>query len=87
LKSGGVLASDALVGGMMKDMDNNSDGKVSFEEFVEFAEKVDKINEEESSKATMILIGRAKAGFHLKSINLAKIFEEDFGGGGHPKAA
>ena len=36
--------------------------------------------------ATMILIGRAKAGFHLKSVNLAKLFEE-FGGGGHAKAA
>jgi len=87
LKSGGVLASDALVSGIMKDMDVNSDGKVSFEEFVEFAERVAKLSEEENSKANMILIGRAKAGFHLKSINLAKIFEKDFGGGGHPKAA
>ena len=62
LKSGGVLASNALVGGIMKDMDLNSDGKVSFEEFVEFAERVEKMNEEENSKATMVSMcsGRAK---------------------------
>jgi hypothetical protein len=62
LKSGGVLASNALVGGIMKDMDVNSDGKVSFEEFVEFAERVEKMNEEENCKATMVSMcsGRAK---------------------------
>ena len=87
LKGGGVVASEDLVDNLMEEMDNNKDGRVDFEEFFVFAKKLQFQIDIEQGKvpATMILIGRAKAGFHLKSVNLAKLFEE-FGGGGHAKA-
>ncbi|GMH81858.1 hypothetical protein TrVE_jg5384 [Triparma verrucosa] len=88
LKGGGVVASEELVDNLMEEMDKNRDGRVDFEEFFAFAKKLQLQIDIEEGKvpATMILIGRAKAGFHLKSVNLAKLFEE-FGGGGHAKAA
>ena len=88
LRSGGVVATDSLVNSIMGDFDLDEDGSVSFKEFQEFALRVSEdAAMEVGGKANMILIGRAKAGIHLKSLNLAKIFKEEFGGGGHPKAA
>jgi len=39
-----------------------------------------------SPSSTLIVIGRAKPGVNLKSVNLGKLLEK-YGGGGHPKAA
>ena len=39
-----------------------------------------------SPSSTLIIIGRAKAGVNMKSVNLGKLLEK-YGGGGHPKAA
>ncbi|KAL3911773.1 MAG: hypothetical protein SGILL_007150, partial [Bacillariaceae sp.] len=40
-----------------------------------------------SPPSTLIIIGRAKPGVNLKAVNLGKMLEERYGGGGHPKAA
>jgi nanoRNase/pAp phosphatase (c-di-AMP/oligoRNAs hydrolase) len=39
-----------------------------------------------SPSSTLIIIGRARPGVNLKSVNLGKLLEK-YGGGGHPKAA
>jgi len=39
-----------------------------------------------SPSSTLIIIGRARPGVNMKSVNLGKLLEK-YGGGGHPKAA
>ncbi|KAL7569330.1 hypothetical protein ACA910_016872 [Epithemia clementina (nom. ined.)] len=81
----GVIASEQAVANLMADMDANGDGKISFEEFVKFAQEAEKPQEERGS-STLIIVGRVKAGVNLKSVKLNKLLER-FGGGGHAKAA
>lgn len=56
--------------------------------FSENAEKMQKHQQELTGKkpSTMIVIGRVKAGVNMKHVNLNRLFQQ-FGGGGHPKAA
>ncbi len=59
--------------------------------FVAFSDKAEKIQEEQEKltgrkAATMIVIGRVKAGVNMKHVNLNRLFQQ-FGGGGHAKAA
>jgi len=91
LFSSGVIGSKESAEKVMELLDTNGDGKIDFDEFLEFAavaEQVQKEDEKKSGKraCTMIVIGRCKAGVNLKSINLNKLFQQ-FGGGGHAKAA
>ena len=91
LASSGVIASNDLLTSVMEEIDTNNDGKIDFEEFVEFASRTEELRKEQEKKSgkrasTMIIIGRCKAGVNLKSINLNKLFQQ-FGGGGHAKAA
>ena len=81
----GVIASDQTISDLMQTMDSNGDGKVSFEEFVKFANEAEKPHGEKAT-ATLIIVGRVKAGVSLKAVKLNKLFER-FGGGGHAKAA
>ena len=80
-----VIASEQAVSNLMDSMDDNGDGKVSFEEFVKFAHEAEKPHEERGA-STLILVGRVKAGVSLKAVKLNKLLER-FGGGGHAKAA
>ena len=89
--SSGMIASKESVNALMEKMDLNGDGKIDFEEFVQFAMLAERVQKESDAKSekrpsTMIIIGRCKAGVNLKSINLNKLFQQ-FGGGGHAKAA
>ena len=43
-------------------------------------------NNSNSPSSTLIIIGRARPGVNLKSVNLGKLLDK-YGGGGHPKAA
>lgn len=91
LASSGVIASKDAVDSVMQTLDTNLDGKIDFEEFVTFAtlsEKAQRDQEKHTGRraSTMIIIGRCKAGVNLKDINLNRLFQQ-FGGGGHPKAA
>jgi tRNA nucleotidyltransferase (CCA-adding enzyme) len=71
----------------MESIDVDGNGEISFDEFVLFASSAEKQLEQSKSKSkTMILIGRARAGVHMKSVKLNRLFER-FGGGGHAKAA
>lgn len=71
-------------------MDLDGNGKVTFDEFLKFAEgscvSSPSPSKRKSSHPTMVLIGRCKAGVNLKSVNLAEVLGK-YGGGGHPKAA
>ena len=72
-------------------MDTDGNGKIDFEEFVAFADQTEeqqrtKDNESGKKSSNMIVIGRVKAGISVKSVNLNNLFEQ-FGGGGHAKAA
>lgn len=87
LASLGVIASKDAVNDLMTAIDQDGNGKISFDEFVLFASTAEKQLEQNKNRAkTMILVGRARAGVHMKSVKLNKLFER-FGGGGHPKAA
>lgn len=88
LASSGIVASEKSVDRLMDAMDADGDGKVDFDEFVEFGVKSQKeLSGSEKKPCTLIIIGRVKAGVNMKSIKLGKLLEERFGGGGHPKAA
>ena len=90
LASSGVIASPESMDELMTEMDADGDGRIEFEEFVGFAARQQRaaaIQQEANSKSTtLILIGRAKAGANLRAVKLNKMME-DFGGGGHAKAA
>ena len=92
LSQSGVVAASAAIAGLMEEMDADGDGKIDFDEFVRFAERIHdartlKPNAPPSAAATtMIVIGRARAGVNMKSVKLHKLLEK-LGGGGHAKAA
>jgi nanoRNase/pAp phosphatase (c-di-AMP/oligoRNAs hydrolase) len=88
--SGTVVTGDAVTN-ILEKYDTNGDGRIDFEEFVAFskdAEEWQKDHEENTGRkaSTLIIIGRAKAGVNLKAVHLNHLMEQ-FGGGGHPKAA
>jgi len=91
LATSGVITTKESVETLMKVIDTDNDGRVDFEEFVIFSQEAElrcKLRENIIGKksATMTVIGRAKAGVNLKSVNLNTLFQQ-FGGGGHAKAA
>jgi nanoRNase/pAp phosphatase (c-di-AMP/oligoRNAs hydrolase) len=92
LASSGVMAlPDTATLDLIKEIDTDGNGKIDFEEFVVFAAEAEKRQKERNSLmgrkgTTMIIIGRVKAGVNMKSVKLNKLLEQ-FGGGGHAKAA
>ena len=92
LASSGVMAlPDNATSDLIKEIDTDGNGKIDFEEFVTFATEAEKRQRERNSRlgrkgTTMIIIGRVKAGVNMKSVKLNKLLEQ-FGGGGHAKAA
>ena len=92
LASSGVMAlPDNATSNLIKEIDTDGDGKIDFEEFVAFATEAEKRQKERNTRlgrkgTTMIIIGRVKAGVNMKSVKLNKLLEQ-FGGGGHAKAA
>lgn len=88
LRTSGVVCTPETIESVFDAMDTNGDGRIDFEEFVQFATQVAVQQEEAQQKksTTLILIGRAKAGSNLKNIKLNSVLER-FGGGGHAKAA
>lgn len=91
LASAGVIAQPRTVRDLIDAIDTDGNGKIDFEEFVVFAREAETLQNEENSRmgrkgTTMIIIGRVKAGVSLKAVKLNKLLEQ-FGGGGHAKAA
>ena len=91
LASAGIIALDETVRELVAQIDADNDGKIDFEEFVDFATQAElrqqERNQQRGRKATtMIIIGRVKAGVNLKAVKLNQLLEQ-FGGGGHPKAS
>ena len=77
---------------LINTIDQNGDGRIDFNEFVAVFDNLAS-DEEGNQEAyyrkrakTMTVIGRAKAGVTMKSVNLSKLFSRH-GGGGHAKAA
>jgi len=91
LTKSGVITSTSALKSLMSQIDTDGDGRIDFDEFVSFSDKAEKIQEEQEQlngrkAATMIVIGRVKAGVNTKHVNLNRLFQQ-FGGGGHAKAA
>lgn len=91
LSTTGVVATKEAVEKLMSVMDTNGDGRVCFDDFREFATTFEERQKEQEAQtgrraSTMIIIGRVKAGINTKAVNLNELFQQ-FGGGGHPKAA
>jgi nanoRNase/pAp phosphatase (c-di-AMP/oligoRNAs hydrolase) len=98
----GTIVSEENVVSVLKAIDTDGDGRIDFEEFVSFAKECEKEQAQEqdasnndtssgsiisnNKASTMIIIGRVKAGVHMKAVKLNKLLEK-FSGGGHPKAA
>jgi len=90
VKSGVVFSEDALKS-FIDSIDMDGNGKIDFDEFVSFSERVREIQNEQEKltgrkPTTMTVIGRVKAGVNMKDVNLNRLFQQ-FGGGGHAKAA
>jgi nanoRNase/pAp phosphatase (c-di-AMP/oligoRNAs hydrolase) len=91
LASSGVIALPDTATDLIKEIDADGNGKIDFEEFVVFATEAEKLQKERNNRmgrkgTTMIIIGRVKAGVNMKAVKLNKLLEQ-FGGGGHAKAA
>ena len=88
LMSTRTIARDEDIDMLMEAMDADGDGRIDFEEFVQFAKGVETLTNKNASKRsrTLIIIGRVKAGVAMKGVKLGKLLER-FGGGGHAKAA
>lgn len=91
LASAGVIALQDTATDLIKKLDTDGNGKIDFEEFVVFATEAEKRQKERNNRmgrkgTTMIIIGRVKAGVNMKAVKLNKLLEQ-FGGGGHAKAA
>lgn len=92
LSQSGVIASPAAIADLMEEMDGDGDGKIDFDEFLVFSDRIDdsrtRVSNSPAASAitTMIVIGRARAGVNMKSVKLHRLLEK-LGGGGHAKAA
>ena len=87
LASSGIIASEDSVTRLLKAMDTDNDGQVSFQEFVAFSKELQQYQVQNTKRpCTLIIIGRVKAGVNMKGVKLGKLLER-FGGGGHAKAA
>jgi len=93
LAASGIIASEQSIRELMDAIDTDGDGRIDFEEFVDFAIDAEKRHQEEvtsnsatAKPSTMIIIGRVKAGVNVKGVKLNRLLEK-FGGGGHAKAA
>lgn len=89
--SGIVLSDPSKISDLIRAVDSDGDGKIDFEEFVDFAIRAELKQSDDSSRnegksCNMVIIGRVKAGVSVKAVKLNKLLEK-FGGGGHPKAA
>jgi len=97
LKSAAFVISEESFETLISSIDTDGDGKIAFEEFVNFytdmeeRKKWDSIRAEMEGRlpgtpSTMTIIGRVKAGVNVRNVNLNQLFQQ-FNGGGHPKAA
>jgi nanoRNase/pAp phosphatase (c-di-AMP/oligoRNAs hydrolase) len=86
LSASGIIAATKSVEELLNAMDKDGDGRIEFEEFVDFAKAQTNIIRPEKRQSTLIVIGRVKAGVGMKSVKLGKLLEK-YGGGGHAKAA
>ena len=89
LASAGVIVQFDTIDEILRLIDQDGNGKIDFDEFVDFASEAEKYQEERNfllgrKGTTMIIIGRAKAGINMKAVKINKVLEK-FGGGGHPK--
>lgn len=86
LGTGMIIGQNSLKN-LIETIDTDGDGLVDFEEFVAFAKTAQEVQSASNKKqSTLIIIGRAKPGVNMEGIKLGKLLEQ-FGGGGHPKAA
>ena len=94
LAGSGIITSEKSIRELMDSIDTDGDGKIDFEEFINFTIDAEKRQQEliasggadASKPSTMIIIGRVKAGVNMKGVKLNRLLEK-FGGGGHAKAA
>ena len=97
LKSASFVVSEENFESLISSLDTDGDGKISFEEFVNFYTDMEERKKWDSMRAemegrlpgtpsTMTIIGRVKAGVNVRNVNLNQLFQQ-FNGGGHPKAA
>eukprot|EP00986_Skeletonema_menzelii_P009930 scaffold4643_cov174-Skeletonema_menzelii.AAC.2 len=97
LKSANFVISEENFNSLIASIDTDGDGKIDFEEFVNFYTSMEERKKWESIRAemegrlpgtpsTMTIIGRVKAGVNVRNVNLNRLFQQ-FNGGGHPKAA
>ena len=94
LAGSGIITSEKSIRELMDSIDTDGDGKINFDEFVNFTIDAEKRQQEltasgeadASKPSTMIIIGRVKAGVNMKGVKLNRLLEK-FGGGGHAKAA
>jgi len=97
LQSAAFVITEENFDSLIASIDTDGDGKIAFEEFVNFytdmeeRKKWDSIRAEMEEKlpgtpSTMTIIGRVKAGVNVRNVNLNRLFQQ-FNGGGHPKAA
>ena len=97
LHSASFVISEENFNGLISSIDTDGDGRIDFEEFVNFYTNMEEQKKWESIRAemegklpstssTMTIIGRVKAGVNVRNVNLNRLFQQ-FNGGGHPKAA
>ena len=97
LTSAGMVVSKENLDLLMRSIDLNDDGKIDFEEFIQFCTDMeeqrnwntlrDKIEANAPrTPSTMTIIGRVKAGVNVRNVNLNTVLQR-FNGGGHAKAA
>ncbi len=97
LQSAQFVISEENFNSLIASIDTDGDGKIDFEEFVNFYTDMEERRKWDSIRAemegrlpgtpsTMTIIGRVKAGVNVRNVNLNRLFQQ-FNGGGHPKAA
>lgn len=97
LQSAQFVISEENFDSLIASIDTDGDGKIAFEEFVNFYTDMEERRKWDSIRAemegrlpgtpsTMTIIGRVKAGVNVRNVNLNRLFQQ-FNGGGHPKAA
>lgn len=97
LQQANFVISEENFNSLIASIDTDGDGRIDFEEFVNFYTSMEERKKWDSIRAemegrlpgipsTMTIIGRVKAGVNVRNVNLNRLFQQ-FNGGGHPKAA